>query len=187
MYTLEEQKRISSDNLKQAKQVLNDLGIQFCLFLGTALGAYRDHDFCEDDVDDMDLGIHISYFVQADKIKKAFADVGFTGSHEFTHPDGIGPELAFWKEYEGWRSKIDLFFYTPYKEKIAWVFYSEPPQVRTVSDYFQIYDKLEFYGEEYNIPNNIESYLKENYGENWKTPIPRRNWQWDKDNQCPIE
>ena len=187
MNTLEQQKKIASDNLAQAKEILDGLNIPFCLFLGTALGAYRDHDFCEDDVDDIDIGVRVDYFSRIEEIKKAFEDNGFREHHRFEHPKGIGPEEAFIKEYEGWHSKIDIFFYTLYKGKIAWVFYSDTMQIRTVSDYFADYDKVEFYGVEYNIPSPIESYLKENYGENWKTPIPRRNWVWDKDNKCPIE
>jgi len=185
------QKEISANNLKEAKGALERLGIPFCLFLGTALGAYRDHDFCPGDIDDIDIAIHKSSYIRFLEIIKAFEDIGFKFEHHFVMPDFIAPELSFTKEVDGHTYKIDIFFITPYKGKMAWRFYTVDFQgnfqTRMVDDFFQNFDKVEFYGEEYSIPGPIEKYLEENYGPNWRTPIHRDNWDWTKDNKLPYE
>lgn len=187
MADLQEQKQISADNLKQAKEALDSLEIPFCLFLGSALGAYRDGDFCPGDVDDIDLGVNIEYFSRKDEIVEKFHEKGFAGGIAFEHPEGIGPEANFSKYYDGFKCKIDIFFLTPVGDKIAWVFYTNPPQVRLVNNYFDKFDKVTFYGTEYNVPGPIEDYLVENYGLEWKTPIHRDNWIWHVHNKAEIQ
>jgi hypothetical protein len=47
------------------------------------------------------------------------------------------------------------------------------------------YEKLEttkFYGLEFRIPFDFEDYLKYHYGENWK--IPQKKWDWQKDDMA---
>ncbi len=177
----------SAAALADAKRALDSVGVPFCLFLGTALGAYRDHDFCPGDVDDIDLGIHIDHFARMDEIKKAMERHGLSeGSH---FDGGVAPERAFVRRHgdeTGDRTKIDLFFLVPKDGKFLWSFYTDPPQARISSNFFTSFDSVEFYGTEYNIPFPIENYLEENYGKDWKTPIPRDRWVWHRDNQTPI-
>ena len=45
--------------------------------------------------------------------------------------------------------------------------------------YFEKLDKIEFYGMEFNIPNNVQDYLRFKYGENWR--IPDRKWDYRND------
>ncbi len=182
-------KEIAAANLVAMKKILDELGIPFCLFLGTALGAYRDKDFCEGDFDDIDIAVHVDHFQHVDRISAKMAALGFT-DHTYTHASGIAPEVAYEKNYsdeEGeWRSKIDIFFIVPLRGKMIWTLYTDPPQNKTVGNYFTSFDSVEFYGTEYNIPYPIENYLEENYGTDWKTPIPRSRWPWDSSNRCPL-
>jgi len=179
-------KIIAAANLAEASSLLDLLGIDHFLFLGTALGAYRDHDFCPGDIDDIDVGVDIMYYRPAEIIK-VFTDAGFECEHHWNYPDEIAPEMSFVRKYEGWRSKVDLFFVTPTVdgENMQWRFYADPVQTRFISSrFFKHFDKVEFYGTSYNIPGPIEEYLAVNYGANWKTPIHRDNWDWERDNKC---
>lgn len=176
----------SIENIKTAKRILDALGIPFSLFLGTALGAWRDGDFCPGDEDDVDLAVHVAHYAQADAIKHAFIDAGFS-MHEYTHADAISPEIAFEKKHDGWHTKVDIFFLTPRADKMVWTFYTaDGVQNRAVaSKYFLNFTHAPLFGELFNIPDLAADYLAANYGPNWETPIHRNNWQWDKDNQCP--
>lgn len=182
----------SSQALKEFKNILDKLEIPFCLFLGTALGAYRDGTYCPGDENDMDLAIDIKYFNRLDDIKKAVAEQGiFQHNHDFINTDGISPEISFVKRHgneAGYYSKIDLFFISEVDGKMCWRFYLNDDPQETIDKFFDKkfwneWQKINFFGEEYNIPGNIEEYLVANYGD-WKTPIHRKDWDWKTDNLC---
>jgi hypothetical protein len=59
--------------------------------------------------------------------------------------------------------------------KINWVFF-------TPRQYFDTLDTIQFYGLEFNIPSDVENFLKINYGENWR--IPKKKWDWITDNNA---
>lgn len=184
---------IAAENLKQCKEALYSLGIPFFLFLGTALGAYRDKDFCPGDIDDIDIAIPVEYFSRFDEISEAMRIKSFEQGSSFDmpateqYPYGIAPERAFVKYYDGWKSKIDIFFITPYEDKMSWVFYASPPQIRLVDKhFFSDFEMVEFYGEIYHLPTPVPQYLEANYGPDWETPIHRDNYLWSRDNKCPI-
>jgi len=183
--TLEEQ---SANFLKEAKRLLDGLEIPFCLFLGTALGAYRDKKFCDGDEDDIDLAIEGKYYSRIEEIKEAFKN--YNNSHHWKPDDGNCQEISF--EIGGGknRTKIDIFFISEIDGKAAWKFYphDNPNQAVTkVIDkkFIEKFDKIMFYGEEFNIPSDIEGYLKANYGD-WKTPLHRRVFTWQNNNDCEI-
>lgn len=179
-------KEESIENLKTAKRILDGLGIPFCLFLGTALGAWRDGDFCPGDDDDVDLAVHVAHYAQADAIKHAFIEAGFD-MKEYDHPDAISPEIAFEKKHDGWHTKVDIFFIVPQLDSMVWTFYTaDGPQNKTVSaGPFLSFNRKAVFDGLYNLPCMITDYLVENYGPTWETPIHRNNWQWDKDNKAP--
>ena len=170
----------SASALKEAKDKLTELGIPFCLFLGTALGAYRDGDFCPGDTDDIDIAVGAEYYNRLPEIKEAFND--WVNYHNWSAPDGLCPESSFKKQKDGYYIKVDIFFIDRINDKMAWRFYLGDDGKNNITKYFdkkhfEKFDKVVFYNEEYNIPGEIEDYLIDNYG-NWKTPIHRRNWDW---------
>jgi len=175
--------------LKEAKKILDDLEIPFCLFLGTALGAYRDGKFCPGDEDDIDFAIDIKYYERIEEIKEAFKD--FENPHHWQPDDGKCPEIAFVRRWKGNDySKVDLFFITEINGKAAWKFYPHSdPNVATTKlidkKHFEKFDEVEFYGEKFNIPGYIEEYLETNYGD-WKTPIHRKQFSWMANNKAEI-
>jgi hypothetical protein len=183
----------SSQTLKEFKEIMDKLEIPFCLFLGTALGAYRDGTYCPGDEDDMDVAVDIKYVNRIDEIKKEFEYIGWRVPHGYIATDGICPEYPVIKHHDknddNYYSKVDIFFINEIDGKMAWRFYLDNTGENNQTKYFDKkhwsnWNKVIFFGEEYNIPGNIEEYLKSNYGSNWKTPIHRNDWNWSKDNKC---
>lgn len=172
-------------SLHTAKKILDDLGIPFFLFLGTALGAYRDRDFCPGDEDDIDLAVHIDHYAQKYAIIAAFKEAGFN-AHEYIAEGAISPEIAFQRNVEGGRSKVDIFFIVPKDGKIIWTFYTPQAQNRSVTNNFLMAGRTEFFDETFNLPYPAEPYLEENYGPDWRTPIHRNQWDYKKDNKGTI-
>ncbi len=174
----------SIENLKVAKRILDDLGIPFFLFLGTALGAYRDNNFCGGDEDDIDLAVLSDHHHRLPEIREKFEAAGFL-SHEYDDSRAVSPEVMFKKQHEGWHTKVDIFFVVPKDgEKVVWSFYCPAQNKVLQRNYFLRPTQTVFLGEYVNLPSPIEDYLAENYGD-WKTPIHRDNWSWQTDNKCP--
>lgn len=169
--------------LKEAKAILDDLQIPFCLFLGTALWAYRDWVSCPWDDDDVDLAVDAGYYKMLEEIKSSFTSLGFSFIHGFLNKDWISPEVSFKKD----GVKIDIFFLSDLDGKKCWRFYLNEKSEECITKFvdkkhFETFDRAKFYWEEYNIPGLIEEYLEANYWD-WKTPIHRDNWVWYRDNK----
>lgn len=182
-------KEFAAYNLATAKSILDELKVSFCLFLGTALGAYRDHDFCPGDIDDTDLAVLPTGDLQPERIIAAFEEAGFSLYNFWNPEDGKAREISFYKVKDGHNYKVDLFLLSVVEmDKLSWRFFfnKEATEYDTKLidlKYFQVLGEVEFYGVDYPVPAPIEDYLKANYGD-WKTPIHRDNWDWKKDNQC---
>lgn len=136
----------TSKVLQEAKMLLDNLAIPFCLFLGTALGAYRDGHACPGDEDDVDLAIDYSYYDRKESIKLAFNIHGFDLVHDFVNKDNISPELSFKKE----GVKIDLFFLSDLNGQKCWRFYLNDKSEESITKYvdkkhFESFDKAFFY------------------------------------------
>lgn len=192
--TEEKHRELSLEYIRKAKEALDSIGVPFCLFLGSVLGPYRDHDFCPGDIDDIDFGIDKKYYSRLQEITDAMDKVGLKFTSNYTLKDEFAPEVCYVKVHEvadkndcskDIYTKVDLFFYETVDDKVVWRFYlNHEPITKAVSGkYFGEFGKLEFAGVEFNIPSPVEDYLKENYGD-WRTPIHRDNWKWWLDNKC---
>lgn len=178
---------ISVANMAEAKDILGRLRVPFFLFLGTALGAYRDQCFCPGDEDDVDFGIHDKFFPRVKEIISAFKEAGFEMKQAWVPKDEVAPEICFTRG----GCKIDLFFITSDKDRSYWRFYQNPgaTEYKTKgisSKYFDRFESVNFFDMDFNIPSPIEDYLEDNYGD-WKTPIHRDNWDWLNSNKCPTQ
>ncbi len=163
-----EVKEQAIQNLKDIKQILDDLNITFWLDGGTCLGAYRDKDLCEGDEDDIDLCCWDNHIYLIDEIVKRASEKGFTLKHRWEL------EIALIKN----NSKIDLFFNRKNKQEAYTHLYANNKIEKYVVVPIQFYERLEeieFYGDKYLIPSPIEEYLTLKYGD-WKTPIHRSEY-----------
>ena len=147
--------------LKEAKEILDPLGIPFWLRQGTCLGAVRDQAFIPWD-DDIDLGSVIGLNgLTEDMITPvfdAFRDRGYFVNVESNDrwiaagmmKSSIRIDLTFFHIVDG------SIFHFPF----IWI----PARL------FANLKEIEFMGGRYLVPNPPEEYLTAKYGPNWITP-----------------
>jgi hypothetical protein len=192
--TLDEKKDQASSDLKTVSGVLDTLGVKHWLTLGTALGAYRDKDFCINDWNDIDLGLFKEDYARYQDIDDALVAEGFTLGRTFIPEDGISPELAYVKEHDGYKTKVDLFFYTEDPDddtSLLWRFYKNQEATEYVTksipkSLLSRFKDIKFRGDTYKIPAAIVKFLTHNYGD-WKTPKPRPDWDYLNDSSAPTK
>ncbi len=161
-------KEQATQNLREVRKVLNNLGLIFWLDFGTLLGAYRDKDFCEGDEDDIDLSTWDNYLYLKPTIINELKKRGFELYRDWEL------EIAITRG----ESKIDIFFHR-WKNDYAYThLYSGNQIVKyviTPSKYFKDLKPILFKDMEFLMPSPIEEYLKQKYGD-WKTKIHRRDY-----------
>ena len=155
-------------NLRDIKEILDELEMVFWLDGGTALGAYRDKDFCEDDEDDIDLCTWDNYLYLLDDIIAKAKEKGFELWHRW--------ELEIALKKNG--SKIDLFFNRKNKKDAYTHLYDGNGIAKYLVipvRFYESLEKIQFYGMEFNLPSPIEDYLTLKYGD-FRTKIHRSNY-----------
>jgi len=149
---------ISKKNLSDFKKVMDKHGIIFGLWFGTLLGAVREKNFIEYD-EDIDI-----FILDEDrkKVLNALFDL-----------ESIGLKVARYNEKKGLLSiirdydYIDMYFYRK-------VFNTRRMGPNTIkAKYLENMDTIDFLGEAYPLPANVEQVLSILYGKDWK--IPKRD------------
>jgi len=144
------------------KQILDFYEIPFFLIFGTLLGAYREKDFIKHD-SDVDIGLLEQY---NEKIMELIND-GYFAMYG----------LKYTRE---WHEKTHIRAFQYKNDYIdLWFFKKKENQYRSGRRYFmsaqQIdrgFSKILFYGQKYNAPNDIESYLRRHYSNSdWQVPV----------------
>lgn len=157
----------ATDNLRDAYEVANKIGLFTWLTCGTCLGYYRENDFIAHD-DDIDLGARISDLTdlkQQELINEMKAR-GFQLAHVLGNRN-IGMEISFIRN----RVKIEWFIhYTGVNCTWCSVWYAGQKYYCYSPDVFDEFEAVEFKGVRVNVVKQIEKYLKEQYGE-WETPV----------------
>ena len=151
--------------LREAKQILDDLGIVFHLMSGTLLGAIRDNALIPWD-DDMDIGSVIgldglsedSIEQTAERVAAAFRDNGFFAvverdDHYLCVGTYKSSTMLSWSCF--WTVEDSIFQY---------------PGVRIPVSLYTDMKEIDFVGEKFLVPNPPEEFLRLKYGPNWMTP-----------------
>ncbi len=147
--------------LREAKQILDNLGVVFFLRQGTCLGAFRDHGFIPWD-DDLDLGSVIGFhgFSEklVDRVVAAFRKNGFFARVE--HQDQCiyvsMIKLAVRTDWKCYRIIDDSIF--------------DYPGIRIPIRLLTNLKEIEFIDEKFYVPNPPDEYLRLKYGEEWMIP-----------------
>ena len=149
--------------LKEAKEILDQLGVIFVLSSGTCLGAIRDSAFISWD-DDIDLisviGSHGLTEEIVDRAVATFREKGYFVYQAAGTDRGV-QAYSMMKDYVriGWESYriIDGSISVYPKTRIPATFFTQPKEIT-------------FLGEQFLVPNPPEEYLRLKYGEEWMVP-----------------
>jgi len=150
------------------------------LDFGTLLGYYRERDFINHDLD-MDFGIIIPNYADFLVVEKELLDKGFQRTKEFYFHKNL-VELSY--NYKG--LNVDFILYKKDSNKISsdTIFYMTNA-LGNPTRYEVYHYELPFNGvEECNfkntivkIPGNVEEYLSNLYGEDFRVPNTNYNWK----------
>lgn len=179
-------KKYGQECLERAKSAFDSLDIDFWLDYGTLLGAYREKDFIEHDLD-LDIGLY--YENRSDKLEEALTSRGLKKVREF-RADGKIVEETY--TFNG--ADLDVFYYFYDQEKLwaYFFYYDDIKETKTINKDNKVLTtgwkakkttltnrglgKLKFKDIEYTVPNHPEKYLKENYGDSFM--IKQKNWNY---------
>ncbi len=164
-------------NLKEIKQVLDQLGVVFLLGSGTCLGATRDKDLMpwDDDIDLLSvLGVNGLTEAKVDAVADALREKGY-----FIREFAMANSKAFAtvKNYvrislECVRIADDVIYLFPGGFKIPASMFTQP-------------EEIEFLGEQFLVPNPPEDYLRLKYGEGWMVPKKAGEYEIDVVGKIP--
>ena len=147
--------------LKEAKRILDGLGLVFFLRHGTCLGAVRDKAFIEWD-DDLDIGSVIGLHGLTEELVHEAADV--FKEHGFA-AEVIDSELHLSVDLKKSGTQMDWTCYRIIDDSIfQW------PVVRIPVSLHTDLKEIDFLGEKFLVPNPPEEYLKLKYGPEWMIP-----------------
>ena len=157
----------ATENLLEAKSILDTLGVQFWLTCGTLLGYYREGTFIEHD-NDIDLGAFIAQ--DRPEIIPSFKMAGWTHYHTFGTPKS-GLEYAFVKN----GIKVDLFFHYRDRENYWMGVWKRGKLRKYVFPIFELRE-VEWLDTRFLVPTNTEAFLERHYGKDWRTP--KKKWDY---------
>ena len=138
--------------------------LKFFLIFGTCLGAVRDRNFIKHDID-IDLGI---YYKDKHKLIESISIL--LNEYEFKVLKISSEEESITVVYKNIIIDIGLF-----SKKKNYYIYNNFYENKMPQNFLDQLDTINFLGENFYIPSQVESYLKYQYGKNWKTPVP----EWD--------
>lgn len=150
------------------------------LDFGTLLGYYRERDFINHDLD-MDFGIIIPNYADFLVVEKELLDKGFQRTKEFYFDKNL-VELSY--NYKG--LNVDFILYKKDSNKISsdTIFYmtnalGNPTRYEVYHYELPFFDLQEcnFKNIVVKIPSNVEEYLSNLYGEDFRIPNTNYNWK----------
>lgn len=147
--------------LKEAKQILDQLGLPFFLRHGTCLGAVRDGAFIEWD-DDLDIGSVIGLHGLTEKRVHEAAEVFKENKFD---AEVIDSELHLSVDLKKFGTQMDWTCYRIIDDSIyQW------PVIKIPARLHENLKEIDFLGEKFHVPNPPEEYLTLKYGPDWITP-----------------
>ena len=168
---------VAKTNLKEIKQVLEQLSVVFLLGSGTCLGATRDKALMpwDDDIDLLSvLGVNGLTETKVDAVADALREKGY-----FIYEFAMGTHKAFAtvKDYvrislECVRIVDDIIYLFPGGFKIPASMFTQPKEI-------------EFLGEQFLVPNPPEDYLQLKYGKEWMVPKKAGKYEIDVVGKIP--
>ncbi|HUY01495.1 MAG TPA: LicD family protein [Candidatus Deferrimicrobium sp.] len=159
---------------KRVTDLLNKYKINFFVFYGTLLGIIRSNDLIDND-DDVDILVHIS-----DQQKVKILEDGHlieVRELKYDHQGEVHSMIQLY--FKNDLGPCDIYFYEERDHLIyiRWDF----GLIYDTCDIFPLISK-QFLDRNILIPKNSEKILRETYGEKWKIPIKREDYDWENIN-----
>lgn len=162
--------------LKEFKEVLGD---RMILAYGTVLFLIREgklHDVPTDDEDTFVLAENLT-----EELIQELVDKGFSIYDRYPMANGELGEISFKKE----DVKIDIYVAHKRGDYRFWAMWNGNSLFHKIkAEYLENPAVLEWEGESWLIPNPVEAYLEDTYGD-WKTPVSNFDWQYDHKSYDP--
>jgi len=147
--------------LKEAKQILDGLGLVFFLRHGTCLGAVRDNALIEWD-DDLDIGSVLGLHGLTEELARSAAELFKEHGFEVTVEES---ELNLSVSLRKLDTQMDWTCYRIINDSIyQW------PVVQIPIGLHTDLREIDFLGETFFVPNPPEEYLRLKYGPEWMIP-----------------
>ena len=160
---------------KQAKVVLfkvadllDSLGIEFCLVCGSALGAHRDKDFC---VGDKDIDLAAKHELLVGKIPEILKELP-AGVRVKTNVAPFKHDRALHLVWDGVRVDIVDFALQEDKQERFCANGRRNYCIVHPKRMFDNMGEVELFGRKFLVPSPIEEYLSREYGPSWRVPDP---------------
>jgi len=168
MTTISTKDGIEND-LRVCKDVLDALGVKWCIMGGIVLGYSRYREVMEWDTD-VDIGIFEEVDTTSwDKIGRKLSAAGFSGIPS-SRKDFI---LAYRQtELNLWMFHKNGLYYEAFPESTPGIKFVEK------AIWYNSPKIVDFLGDKYPIPNNTEDYLVCQYGKDWKNNIVKDHEQY---------
>ena len=176
-FSVPERHEAAVKTLLLGKEIFDKLNIHFWLVCGTLLGVMREHDFIAHD-SDIDLGVWDDDSVDHVAIIDAFIQAGFSLAHEYGGR-GNGRQYSFWSP---WGVYFDIYFVAK-EQDFCWLSVWVNGTLRKlIYKPIENFIEVEFCGTAFSIPENYEQQFLDQYGPDWRTPIPPvergGTWSW---------
>ena len=151
----------ASENLKDIKRILDQIGAVFFIASGTCLGAIREGRFIPWD-DEMDMGSVIGLNgLDEETINRGI--VAFEENGYYVHVNRTSRHIGVSVVKSSIRADWTC-------HRIIGDSVFQFPGVRTPLKFFKQLKEIDFIGEKFLVPNPPEKYLETKYGPNWATP-----------------
>ena len=162
------------------KSVFEELDITYWLEFGTMLGAVREKNFIAHDLD-IDIGMFATHY--SEENERVFNKYGFRKTCTYVVDDG---EYAREETYYYKDVGVDIFYFHNRENEIfchtfkALEGQSEDKTIEKLGGLcirelrypYEGFTQIDFLGEIFNIPANIDEHLKASYGEKWMIKDP---------------
>ena len=143
---------------------MENIGVPFFLFAGTALGIYRDGTILNGD---KDIDVAVPWKTSRVDLLKALEGFGFVGlalkNTDFPDENYVSPVV-----HSQTGVSIDIFYTKTTQNHFELGVDYKPPLLWQLTP-FKL-SKIEYNNKQYLIPDPIERYFEEYYGPEWKTP-----------------
>lgn len=161
------------ENLKDIYKICNKLDIPIFPFAGTLLGIVRENDFIGHD-EDMDFGIRFKDYKP--NLVNALISNGFKFELSIGKLEK-GLELRFSKRH----IQVDIFiFYDKLDYQCTYCYDNNGNLYELKFNAFQLEERI-FKTTRILVPTNVEDFIRQQYGNDWKTP--KKVWNYLTDNQ----